>query len=81
MSHLLRQKIDYSLEGIEAEGSGDGRAQVRVGVHIVEDHSAVRRLQVLDTAHVESGGPDESLAAFHRNCRNVTIRIKLDRRR
>lgn len=49
----LRQEEVYdAFEGIEAEGSGYRRAQIRVCVDIVENEAIVGGLEILDTSHV-----------------------------
>src|SRR4029453_12267719 len=79
--HLAQEEIDYALERIESERLPDGRAQVRVGVDVVEDQAAVLRFEILDSPYVELSCRDDLLAPRDGLRRHFVVRIELDRRR
>lgn len=76
---LRQEEIHDAFEGIEAEGSGYRRAQIRVCVDIIENEAIVGGLEILDTAHVQASGIKELLAGFDRSCGNFGVRMKFDR--
>src|SRR4029450_9395861 len=52
---LVHQVVHHALEWIETKRGGHRRAQVRVGVDVVEHAPATRSVQILDPAHRKSG--------------------------
>ena len=63
---LTRQEVDHTFERIEAEGRGNRRPQVGVGVDVVEHAPAVEGLEVFDAADVESSPRGRSAAPCRR---------------
>ena len=75
---LRQEEIHHAFEGIEAEGSGDRRTEIRVCVDIIENKVLFRGLEILDTAHVHATGIDELPASLDRSCWNLRVRMKFD---
>ena len=79
--YFAGKEVDHPLERIEAEGLRHRRAQVGVGVDVVEHEAAVARLEILDAADVELAGRDDPLAPGDGLRRHFVIGIELRRGR
>lgn len=75
------EKVDHTLERVEAVRGSHRRTQVRVGVDIVKDAPAVARFEILDAPDVQPGRAHNSFGRVHGVSWHLGKWNELDRRR